>query len=124
MDRRANTPAYKKRLNDYLNGSTSSTSASPKTSIISENIMTKTIGCFIPDCNEKAVHSLQKKIVKKRLKKCLPPDIITGTYVQICQTHYDIVMQHIICNLCKRRLNKSHMFPILHVSIANLFFID
>ncbi|KAL5275055.1 hypothetical protein ACFFRR_001186 [Megaselia abdita] len=115
VDRRANTPAYKKRLNDYLNGSTSSTSASPKTNAISENSMKKTIGCFIPDCNEKAVHSLQKKIVKKRLKKFLPPDIIiSGTYVQICQTHYDIVMQHIICNLCKRRLNKSHMFPILH----------
>lgn len=116
VDRRANTQPYKKRLNDYLNGSTSATSASPKTNINSESIMKKSISCLIPDCNEKAVHSLQKKVVKKRLKKFLSPEAITSTYVQICQTHYDIVMQHIICNLCKRRLNKTHMFPIEDVS--------
>lgn len=127
VDRRANTPAYKKRLNDFVNGSSASTSATPKNiesdnnlkaTNESDNANTNANVCFIPDCKEVGQHSLQKKIAKKRLKKFLPPDLIlAGAIVHVCQNHYDVAKQHAICNLCKRRLNKSHMFPILQVSL-------
>lgn len=141
VDRRANVPSYKKRLSVPGRIETTpaptpkatpvATPAAPETTPSVETT-TETpleeseksqhlpancsVGhiCAVPDCGQKAAHSLRRKGIRKSIKKSLLNFDMsaTGTYLHICDKHYEAVVQSSGCVLCKRRLGKNNMYHI------------
>lgn len=133
VDRRANVPSYKKRLSAPGHMETATASTSPEdTSSEQEKPQQKSQQqshgngtaassshtCAVPDCNHKAAHSLRRKGIRKSIKKSLLNfDMSTaGTYLHLCEKHYEAVVQSSGCVLCKRRLGKNNMYHITTVS--------
>lgn len=143
MDRRANVPSYKKRLTGpgHLESATSSAYAAtagtsdgnqgltmdmdtalPATTQQHPEDETQTRKCLVPECLNPAAHSLRRKCIRKSVKKFLLNFDMPagGSYVSLCQAHYDAVIQCSGCVLCKRRLGKNHMYHITSVRIFSL----
>ncbi|XP_055857630.1 uncharacterized protein LOC129920317 [Episyrphus balteatus] len=134
VDRRANVPSYKKRLSvpgriettpstsSTTSAATTTSSAAPMTDNPPEQAKAQQLPsncsaahvCAVPDCGKKAAHSLRRKSIRKSIKKSLLNFDMsaTGTYLYLCDKHYEAVMQSTGCVLCKRRLGKNNMYHI------------
>lgn len=140
VDRRANAPTYKKRLSApgrtetttasaTITNPTETTTTSSTKSIVESNadntpdqVKSQLVSsncsaghvCAVPDCGQKAAHSLRRKNIRKSIKKSLLNFDMsaTGTYLYICDKHYEAVIQSSGCVLCKRRLGKNNMYHI------------
>ncbi|XP_055923211.1 uncharacterized protein LOC129953778 [Eupeodes corollae] len=131
VDRRANVPSYKKRLSvpgriettTTTTSTTSTTTTAPPTESPPEQEKPQQLAsnclaahtCAVPECDQKAAHSLRRKSIRKSVKKSLlnfDMSTATGTYLYICDKHYEAVAQSSGCVLCKRRLGKNNMYHI------------
>lgn len=134
VDRRANVPAYAKRMEacstsssgagirssskNNLADTTSDTvmeeENSNSTSGIGDNDSSTDHRCIVSGCLHPAKRSVKRKCIRKSVKKFLLhfkiPDGEQGIW--LCQNHYDSVIQCNGCVMCKRRLSKNHMYHI------------
>lgn len=84
--------------------------------------------CCVIGCDQSASHNLRKKWfikMRKSLNKLInidfdPSGMSQAGFIQICDTHYDVISHLMICTFCKRKLPRNHIFYITQVSIFNM----
>jgi hypothetical protein len=86
--------------------------------------------CCVNACYNLAPHTLRRKwfsklkqTVGKRFRIDLDIDTAQGPrghLLAICESHYDAISHLMVCAMCKRRLQKNHIFYIHQVR----FFLD
>lgn len=59
--------------------------------------------------------------MRKSLNKLInidfdPSGMSQAGFIQICDTHYDVISHLMICTFCKRKLPRNHIFYITQVS--------
>lgn len=87
--------------------------------------------CLVVGCEQSASHNLRKKWfikMRKSLNKLInidfdPSGMSQAGFIQICDTHYDVISHLMICTFCKRKLPRNHIFYITQVSFFLKFFV-
>lgn len=79
--------------------------------------------CLVVGCEQSASHNLRKKWfikMRKSLNKLIninfdPSGMSQAGFIQICDTHYDVISHLMICTFCKRKLPRNHISYITQV---------